>query len=228
MAPHPFKFDKLAAGTYGSVFTPNPILSPRYQIKSNRIAAMAKLGISDPNGDDPYGGNFSTYKTALQSGAYINFFLQTVTEPFNEIMQVSEVLGDTHVAYFYGQSAPIFSFVGVVLNTEYDRWMSGLHSVYMHGLRGSVLAKRGALATVEYGSVRIRGAMTTLVQSMQAMDETAVQFHFQVLVQDYTELDSDTTAITAVDSAFADVSDDSNGEKKDGNGTDIEEVEEPR
>jgi hypothetical protein len=125
---------------------------------------------------------------ACNNAGFIDFFLQQVSEPFNEAMQVDKVLGDNYVAFFFGQEPPLFQYSGSLLNSMQDDQRTGFGLAYQHLLRGSQLAKRNALVRLRYDSVIVSGVMTASNQSINAENELLVPFQFGLLVKEYVWL----------------------------------------
>lgn len=74
------------------------------------------------------------------------------------------------------------------MNSEEDDWRSEWHLLYNEVFRGSRLADRGLVVTLQYDTFLVEGAMTSLVQTMNAHDETQIQFNFQMLVMRFLDL----------------------------------------
>jgi hypothetical protein len=180
----------LKSGETGSVFTNAPVMSPKYQLPGagQRYETMARLGVTSIPPFAVFGGNFERYKQALTGNGYIDFLLQSAVENFQEIVQVDELLGDTYVPWVYGQHAPTFTYSGVLLNTRQDQWRSAMHYLYNDVFRGTRLGKNHMLVRLQYDTFLVEGAMVSFVQSMNANDETMVQFNFQILVKRFLDL----------------------------------------
>lgn len=192
------------------VFSANPLMTPKYAKNAGLRDAefkdtMARLYISladvGPQAIAAYRATLPDEQTRaladvlLASGkggssgtGFIDFFLTSANESFQEVMQVDKVLADDYVAFFYGQTPPIFQYSGVLLNSMQDDFRSGFARAYLEILRGTQLARRGALARLRYDSVIVSGVMTSHQQTLQADNELAVQFSFSFLVKDYTIL----------------------------------------
>lgn len=195
-------------GTQG-VFSQFPLATPKYA-KNNLNGAprdaeykdtLARLYISlsdlapfDQRGyltsipKDPV--TQSLAKVLLGSGSgggtgYVEFFLQQVNETFQEIMQIDKVLSDDYVSFFFGQQPPVFQYAGSLLNSLQDDQRTGFARAYATLLRGTQLARRGALVRLRYDSVLITGVMTAHQQSLNADNEMIVPFSFSLLVKEY-------------------------------------------
>lgn len=121
---------------------------------------------------------------------FVDFFLTSVQEQFQEILQVDKVLADDYVAFFYGQNPPVFNYSGMLLNSMQDDQRSGFAKAYLQMLRGTQLARRGALARLRYDSVIVSGTLTAHSQTLNAEAEMAVPFSFSFLVKEYVILNN--------------------------------------
>lgn len=121
---------------------------------------------------------------------FVDFFMTSAQESFQEIVQVDKVLADDYVAFYYGQQPPVFTYSGMLLNSMQDDQRSGFARAYHAMLRGTQLARRGALARLRYDSVIVSGTMQAMSQQINADNELAVPFSFQFLVKEYVVLDN--------------------------------------
>ena len=196
------------------VFGLNPLMSPKYSKFGTRDAeykdTLARLYISLPSTGNPEVDESvrREYLESIPSDAatqalakvlltgpgggagYIDFFLTQANEAFQEILQIDKVLGDDYVAFFYGQQPPQFQYAGTLLNSMQDDQRSGFARAYQHLLRGTQLARRGALARLRYDSVVVSGVMTSTQQTLNADNELAVPFSFTFLVKEYVVLNN--------------------------------------
>jgi hypothetical protein len=190
------------------VFATNPLMSPKYAKFSPRDAefrdTLARLYISVADLSDTDRSKYlatlpgddatqSLAKVLLGTNAtggtgFIDFFLSSANETFQEIMQVDKVLADDYVAFFYGQSPPTFQYSGMLLNSMQDDQRSGFAKAYQLMLRGTQLARRGALARLRYDSVIVSGVLISQQQQLNADNELAVPFSFSFLVKEYVIL----------------------------------------
>ena len=113
---------------------------------------------------------------------YIDFFLENVQASHVEKVQVTEVLEDNFVAFFFGSQPPTYTFSGNLMNTIQDDWAVQMLSAYQYILRGTQLARRGVLLYIRYDSYMIAGVMLNLSMQRMASNETVVPFSFQMLV----------------------------------------------
>jgi hypothetical protein len=115
---------------------------------------------------------------------YLDFLLQNIQESSQEKVQVSEVLSDAYVAFFFGRKARMYSFQGALLNTVQDNWYDAWHILYNNVLRGTRLADIGFPVTIAYDWRRITGYLVGNTTSLDGNMETSVSLGFQVLVKD--------------------------------------------
>lgn len=193
------------------VFADYPLATPKYaKNKGNRNAefrdTLARIYISLADAGKalqdayiaslPVGGSTEALARVLIGAnskggtGFIDFFLTSVNETHQEIMQVDKVLADDYVAFFYGQNPPQFQYSGMLLNSMQDDQRSGFARAYQVMLRGTQLARRGALARLRYDSVIVSGVMIATSQQLAAENEMVVPFSFTFLVKEYVILDN--------------------------------------
>jgi hypothetical protein len=137
--------------------------------------------------DDPETALIAKYLTGdsvKQGGVgYIDFFLSSVKQRFVEKVQITEVLSDNYVAFFFGQQAPTFSFQGYLMNTYEDDWTMRMYRIFRDLGRGTQLAKRGQIMNIRYDSMIVSGAMLDLDWDLIAGRETYTDFSFNFLIK---------------------------------------------
>lgn len=116
---------------------------------------------------------------------YVDFFLTSANETFQEIMQVDKVMSDDYVAFFYGTQPPQFQYSGMLLNSLQDDQRGSFARAYQTMLRGTQMARRGTLARLRYDSVIVSGVIIAQQQTLNADNEMAVPFSFTFLVKEY-------------------------------------------
>ena len=114
---------------------------------------------------------------------YVDFLLHTANHAFEEKVQVVETLSDNYVAFFFGQSAPVFSYTGTLYNTFQDDWTMRMFRIYRDMARGTQLARRGFLLYLMYDSWIVRGSMLNLRWQQEAENSLSVPFSFSILVK---------------------------------------------
>ncbi len=124
-----------------------------------------------------------TAQAEVTDTGYIDFFLQSINSGLTEKYQVVETLADNYVAYFFGQSAPIWQFSGVLLNTVQDDQFSAWIRLYTAVLRGTQLARRGKVVSLRYDNFVVTGTILNTTWQQNAQNEMSVPFGFQLLVK---------------------------------------------
>lgn len=115
---------------------------------------------------------------------YVSFFLQAAQEPLREKVQVSEVLSDTHIAYYFGQSAPVWNYSIALINSQQDEWYDAWNIVYENIIRGTKLAEARTAVTLAYDTRRVIGSVMATQTSLNANNELAVNGSFSILVKE--------------------------------------------
>lgn len=197
--------DNHQKGAPKGVFSLNPASTPKYRTDIARATeSMARILIPFssaaarnrfvrrlPAGDarilgDALAVSDKTAKSRTGAGTgYIDFLLQNVQETYQEKVQVTDVLSDNYVAYFFGQEPPMFTYQGTLLNTRQDDWRSAFSIIYSELLRGTKLARRRRLMTLTYDNVAVTGTIVAMSQNLTADMEMAASFTFQMLVKRY-------------------------------------------
>jgi hypothetical protein len=134
-----------------------------------RVARRALAGDLSPDPTTPTG--------------YVDFLLTGVSQPLSEMVQVSSSLSDNYAAFFFGQAPPTWSYNGMLINSKQDDQASNFQRLYLEILRGTQLARRQKLVSIRYDSVVVTGAMMNLVTNLDASNELAVPFSFNLLVK---------------------------------------------
>lgn len=125
---------------------------------------------------------------ATVGAGYIDFILTNVSHSLQEKFQISEVLEDNYVAFFFGQRAPLWTFSGALMNTYQDDWTMNMWRLYAEMGRGSQLAKMGLLLYIRYDSVIIGGGMVGFNWELNSTNELYTPFSFQFLVKTMTTI----------------------------------------
>jgi hypothetical protein len=128
-------------------------------------------------------GSKTAYGVPFGGNGYIDFLLQQANHSLNEKYQVVETLSDNYVAFFFGQSAPIFQYSGSLMNTFQDDWAINMLRLYQSLGRGSQLARRGVLFYLRYDSIAVSGSLLNLNWSLTGDVEIVVPFSFNMLVR---------------------------------------------
>jgi hypothetical protein len=149
------------------------------------------------------GGQVSEKDGTSGGSGYIDFLLQNVQHAFQEKSQIVETLADDHVAYFFGQAAPVFTYSGTLINTKQDDQAMNMLRLYRDLGRGTKLAARNTLISIRYDGLIISGAMMNLTFTLNAEMETAVPFSFSLLVKDTLLLPQEYGGLVPLQTPFA-------------------------
>lgn len=164
------------------VYSNFPAYTPKYLSTNGRDyvreLTVARLYLS--------GGAYETLPGAapwFSVNSYVGFFLQEVTERNSEKSQIIPMNGDGYAAFFSGREPRVYSFSGVVLNTQQDQWRSTLANLYEEVFRGSKVAGMNRVVQIAYDDKVVSGSMMNMTQVVSsAPDETFAKFAFDILV----------------------------------------------
>lgn len=202
-------YDENEQGNYNrhqhGVFGLHPLATPKYAVNKGLRdgefkESLARMYVSLASASKPVKDAYlnalpdkrtrELAKVLISSGqgvetGFIDFFLTQVNEQFVESVQVDKVLGDNYVAFYFGSEPPIFQYSGMLLNSQQDDQRSGFALAYQHLIRGTQLARKGALLRLRYDSVIVSGSVNSMSQVMNAESEMLVPFSFTLLVKEY-------------------------------------------
>lgn len=206
------------------VFAEVPGATPKYAVNDGKVdgdfrESLARLFLQIPNYDNfikefetkpevqqiakVLGGTVSSQGNSSGGNGYIDFLLQNVQHGFQEKSQVVEVLADDHVAYFFGQAAPVFTYAGTLINTKQDDQAMNMLRLYNEIGRGTKLAQRNTLLSIRYDGVIVSGAMMGLSLGLSSEMEMAVPFSFSLLVKQVIQLPSPNAGVVQLSKPFA-------------------------
>lgn len=185
------------------VFGNYPAYTPKYSQRSHNAGSaedQARLYINIPdNQQDAFIEKALLYDTTgslkdlitvlvntAESGyGYVDFFLESLTMPFQEKMQVVEVLSDSYVSYFFGQKPPMFQLSGTFLNTRQDDQSIAFDILYQTVLRGTRMADLEQIVTLRCDNRIITGVLTNIQQQLTADMQMITRFGMSMLVKTY-------------------------------------------
>lgn len=205
------------------IFGAFPGATPKYATNTGEQEkdfreTMARMFIQTPNykkftdsflGSDTWplakviGGSASEQSGTSGGKGYIDFLLQSVQHNYQEKSQVVETLADDHVAYFFGQAAPVFSYGGSLFNTKQDAQAANMYRLYRDMGRGSQLAAKNTLISIRYDGLIVSGAMMNLSLGLNAEMEMVVPFTFNLLVKQVVLLPTPDAGIVLLSKPFA-------------------------
>lgn len=179
------------------VYASHPAQTPKYHTGNNTesVRRQARMIIQFPDRE-----TFAKYRQKVPERArpllevlspqsatggvgYFDFLLQQVNESYQEKFQVSEVLSGGHIAYFFGQQAPMWSLSGALLNTRQDPWYDAFHILYADVIRGTKMAQHRLPLRLRYDNREVIGSLVACNTMLNATDETVVRLQLQFLVQ---------------------------------------------
>ena len=112
---------------------------------------------------------------------YTKFIISSVQETLMEKSQVIETFGEYYV-FMFGEKPPMFSFSGVLINSQRHNWVSDFAYYYRNFLRGTKCVERNARAILSYGGRWIEGYILTTSNTTNAETQEGVPFNFSFLV----------------------------------------------
>lgn len=130
---------------------------------------------------------------------YIDFMLQSVSHNLQEIVDITQLLSDNYVAYYFGQAPATFSYSGMLVNSRQDDQAMNMLRIYRDMARGSQLARRKKLLTIRYDGLVVRGTLQNLSWQLQADNEMLCPFNFSLLVKKLFVLPNPDAGLTIVD-----------------------------
>lgn len=143
-----------------------------------------------PESQSSNAGSRDVGSSTVAFKGYLDFFIQSVQMSFNEKIQVSETLSDNYVAYAFGQSPPVWTFQGALINTVQDDQASNMYRLYTQILRATQLARRQKVLTIAFDSYAVNGVMMNLNMQLSAANELVVPFTFQLLVKRVVDINT--------------------------------------
>ena len=151
-------------------------------------AFVAAITAADP-ASAPLATLLAGDPTSASAGTgYIDFLLQSVSHALNEKMQVTELLSDNYVVYYFGQAAPQFSYSGTLLNTFQDDQLVNMFRIYNTMIRGSQLAKYNKVVKFRYNGMIVGGTIGAFNWNLDSGNETAIGFQLSLLVKSISVL----------------------------------------
>jgi len=120
---------------------------------------------------------------------YIGFMLATASEAFSEKVEVVQLPGDSYASFFYGSTPPQFSYAGVVLNTEQDKWKDSFEILYRDYTRGTKAARSNSIVQIKYDRKIVSGYVVSLTLQTEGSSDTHSMFTMTMLVKSITYLD---------------------------------------
>lgn len=111
------------------------------------------------------------------------FFLQSVTEGFQEKFQISETFGQP-VLHMFGDRQKIFQYGGLLLDTDSWQWKEKFIDNYERLLRGTKCVEQGASVVIITNSAIVRGYILNCNIQQSIDTHGYVGFNFAMFVLD--------------------------------------------
>jgi hypothetical protein len=118
----------------------------------------------------------------VRGRAFVGFILTGVQESHSEKLEIVPLPGDSFASYFYGANPRQFSFSGMLLNTEQDKWRDSFEQLYEGYLRGSVSSRNYNIVQISYNGRVVSGWLTNMSQQLDSGNDHYAMFNFTVLV----------------------------------------------
>lgn len=118
-----------------------------------------------------------------EAGAgYDKFLITNISSSMDEKVQVTEVFGDTEVAYYFGRSPMMFNVSGLLFDSRDNSWFTDWIHTYNDILRGSKLAQKREQVQLVLPSMTVNGAITNFAWSQDSQNDVAIKFQFTMLI----------------------------------------------
>ena len=116
------------------------------------------------------------------NNSFVGFILTGVTETHSEKVEIIPLPGDTFASYFFGAQPRQYSFQGILLNTEQDKWRDAFEELYNEYLRGTASARNFSIVQVSYDNRVVSGWLTSFSQQVNSNSDLYSSFNFTMLV----------------------------------------------
>lgn len=121
-------------------------------------------------------------KDAIFSKAFVGFILTGVSESYAEKVEIVPLPGDAYASYFFGSQPRQYSFQGILLNTDQDKWRDSFELLYTEYLRGSAASRLSSVVQVSYDNRVVTGWLTSFGQQVNSNSDLYSSFNFTMLV----------------------------------------------
>lgn len=120
---------------------------------------------------------------------FFDFLIQQISFQTQEKVQISQVLSDGHVAYFFGQRPIQLSISGGLLNTKQDPWYDVFYLLYEDILRGTLSSRRRTPTRLRFDNREVTGSLLGMSQAITADMELMPSFQMTMLVDTFEVID---------------------------------------
>lgn len=120
---------------------------------------------------------------------YADFIIQKIEDQRVEKQSIIETFGDSFI-FFFGERPRVFTFSGVLVNSEDFNWRSQFWYNYENHLRGTKLVERNARAFLAYDSIVVEGYPINAMATEDSTDHHLVPFQMTMFVTNYSDFSS--------------------------------------
>ena len=123
--------------------------------------------------------------------SYADFILTSVSESDQEKYQIVETMGRNNFLYFYGKRPAIYSFSGILMNSDTEDWMRKFNIIYDLSLRGTRCAEEKMVAYIQYDGRIVEGYILSANKSQDSQNEKFCQFSISFYVTNLIIINAD-------------------------------------
>lgn len=116
-------------------------------------------------------------------GGYADFLLTGIRCSLDEKMQITETFGDGEVVYYFGRQPIMFSFSGILVDSQDNDWFTQFVTMYGHVMRGSKLAQNYELLKIVLPNMELVGTIPHMSWQQDSQNDVQIQFEFQFLAK---------------------------------------------
>jgi hypothetical protein len=120
---------------------------------------------------------------------YADFIIQKIEDQRVEKQTIIETFGDSFI-FFFGERPRVFTFSGVLVNSEDFNWRSQFWYNYDHHLRGTKLVERNARVFLAYDSIVVEGYPINATATEDSSEPHLVPFSMTMFVTNYSDFSS--------------------------------------
>lgn len=131
---------------------------------------------------DSYARSLSLLTSGTGGSGYDKFLITSVSSSMDEKVQITEVFGDTEVAYYFGRSPMMFTVTGTLVDSPDNSWFTDWVYAYNDIFRGSKLAQKREQISLVMPNMTLDGAMTNFSWEQGATNDVTIGFRFTMLV----------------------------------------------
>jgi hypothetical protein len=123
-----------------------------------------------------------TLLTSQEGFGYDKFLITSISSSIEEKVQITEVFGDSEVAYYFGRAPMMFTITGSLVDSPDSSWFVDWIYTYHDLLRGSKLAQNRELVSLVMPNMTLDGAMTNFSWEQNSQNDVLINFRFTMLV----------------------------------------------